>query len=97
MGIKQIENININEKNKIMKSIFHNYVTVKNLNFNKQIKLSQKDYNKLQLFALTESIIRMMDKEESGVITSVFIEEKPVKDKYKLNCAINKFVFYLLA
>ncbi len=97
MSIKQIQKIKNTEKNAIMKSIFQNYTNVKNTDFSKTKKLNQKDYNRLQLFALTESIISIMDPEEFKTIRSVFIEDKKIENENKLNYAINKFVFYLLA
>ena len=97
MSLKQISEIQNREKQLIMEAIFKNYKEISKLKEHNLIKINSEQMSKVQLFALTDSIINLMEKTEKNIIKNNFILDNKIMDKTKLNNAIDKFVFYLLA
>ena len=62
MSLKQISEIQNSEKQLIMEAIFKNYKEISKLKEDNLIKINSKQMSKVQLFALTDSIINLMEK-----------------------------------
>ncbi len=96
MSPQQINTILLEDKLKIMRSIFNNYNEILDLKKQSKIKVNSNNISKVELFALTDSIINLMDKNEKQLLLNSFSLKKETTNKINLNHAINKFVYYLL-